>query len=418
MANETPGYPPITTLTQEREVAEADGHQELQLTPVSEIKNQLQAHSHQAVQLDGTNDSLSAQADRYVDSLLNLDAKSLDEKRGKKASVENMGVELQKKAAQASELLKQPLKKLTETSQDGSDVGNALINLKMKVEELDPGKFDFEDGWLARTMGRLPGVGTPIKRYFSKFESAQTAIAAIIRSLEQGREQLKRDNFTLMEDQKRMYQLTLDLEKTIQLGKLIDQKLEYRLSREVEANPEKTKFVQEELMFPLRQRLMDLEQQLAVNQQGVLATEVIIRNNKELIRGVDRALNVTISALHVAATVAMALANQKIVLDKIEAVNKTTSDLISGTAAKLKTQGVEIQKRAASTQLDMNALKSSFQDIREAMDNLSQYRIQALPQMAQTINELDQLTGEAKKSIEKMQDGNRVRPEIEIAVED
>ena len=43
-------------------------------------------------------------------------------------------------------------------------------------------------------------------------------------------------------------------------------------------------------------------------------------------RGVDRSLDVTVNALQVAVTVALALANQKIVLDKVEAINKTTSD--------------------------------------------------------------------------------------------
>ena len=41
---------------------------------------------------------------------------------------------------------------------------NALVDHKLKVEELDPGKFDFEPGWFSRAVGRLPGVGTPVKR--------------------------------------------------------------------------------------------------------------------------------------------------------------------------------------------------------------------------------------------------------------
>ncbi len=73
--------------------------------------------------------------------------------------------------------------------------------------------------------------------------------------------------------------------------------------------------MQNDLLFPLRQRIQDLQQQLPVNQQGLLTTELVIRNNRELIRGVNRALNVTVYALQVAATSALALANQKIVLE-------------------------------------------------------------------------------------------------------
>jgi uncharacterized protein YaaN involved in tellurite resistance len=295
-------------------------------------------------------------------------------------------------------------------------VANALINLKMKVEELDPGKFDFEAGWLTRTLGRLPGVGTPIKRYFSKFESAQTVIGTIIRSLENGKDQLQRDNITLFEDQKQMQEAAKKLEKAVQLGMLIDQKLQYKLEREIPVTDPKHKFVAEELLFPLRQRIIDLQQQLAVSQQTVLATEIIIRNNKELTRGVDRALNVTISALETAASVAMALANQKIVLDKINSVNQTTSDLIQGTAARLKTQGVEIHKQASGAQLNLEALKSSFQDIKTAMQDVSTFRTNALPQMANTILELDKISKDANQALQKMEEGNKAKPQIKLEV--
>ena len=56
-------------------------------------------------------------------------------------------------------------------------------------------------------------------------------------------------------------------------------------------DPENVKFVTEEVLFPLRQRIMDMQQMIVVNQQGVMATEVVIRNNKELMRGVERARN-------------------------------------------------------------------------------------------------------------------------------
>ena len=111
---------------------------------------------------------------------------------------------------------------------------------------------------------------------------------------------------------------------------------------------------------------------------------------------------------------AMALANQKIVLDKVESVSKTTSDLISGTASRLKTQGVDIQKQASTAQLNIDSLKSAFADIRTAMEDVSTFRVKALPQMANTILELDKISGEAEKSIKKMEEGNRAKPEIDI----
>ena len=85
------------------------------------------------------------------------------------------------------------------------------------------------------------------------------------------------DNITLGEDQKQMREATLRLEQAVKLGQLVDQKLEYRLSRDLASEEERSKFVQEELLFPLRQRIQDLQQQLLVSQQGVLTSELITR---------------------------------------------------------------------------------------------------------------------------------------------
>jgi uncharacterized protein YaaN involved in tellurite resistance len=284
----------------------------------------------------------------------------------------------------------------------------------MKVEELDPAKLDLSPGAFTRVLGMIPGIGSPLKRYFSRYESAQTVIDAIVSSLQQGREQLRRDNVTLGEDQGLMRGLTRKLDRQIKLGQLIDQKLSGKLGGEIPAGDVRHKFVQEELLFPLRQRIMDLQQQLAVNQQGVLSLGLIMRNNEELMRGVNRAVDVTVSALQVAVTAALALANQKIVLDKVNALNQTTSDLISGTAERLRNQGAEIQKQAASSMLSLESLKSAFANINAAMDEIARYRQEALPRMAQTILEFDKLSAQGEAAIQRYEAGEKARPKLTI----
>ena len=210
------------------------------------------------------------------------------------------------------------------------------------------------------------------------------------------------------------------LEQAIKLGQILDHKLEYKLSREIPADDPRTKFVQEDLLFPLRQRIQDLQQQLLVNQQGYLTIEMIVRNNRELMRGVDRAVNVTVNALQVAVTLAMALAHQKVTLEKIQAVTQTTNSLLSSTAERLKTQGVEIQKQASSTALDMDVLKKAFSDINEALEDVSRYRQEALPQMANSILEMDEMASQAEQAIQRAEKSHHVgsRLSIEVLEED
>ena len=396
----------------------ATAQETLKLEDAKQIKAELNLEDAGQVHAKpGDDPALDAKAEQLTQSLLSFGDADSKKKTDIKAAVETMGYEMQREAAAQSEMLKQPMRAMMKRSEDGGEVAKTLIDLKLHVETLDPARYDFDAGWFSRMMGKLPGVGTPLKRYFSRFETSQTIVDAIIKSLENGRESLKRDNITLQGDQERMRELTCKLEKAVKLGQLLDEKITDKLETEIPADDPRAAFVKEEILFALRQRIMDLQQQLAVNQQGVLATEIIIRNNKELMRGVNRALNVTVSALQVAVTVALALENQKIVLDKVNAVSATTNSLIANTDARLKTQGVEIHKQAASAQLNIETLKQAFADINEAMRDVAEFRTRALPQMAQSILEMDSLANEAEKSIKKMENAKRAEPEIRIDIE-
>ncbi|HTN28496.1 MAG TPA: toxic anion resistance protein [Burkholderiales bacterium] len=356
---------------------------------------------------------IEGQAEKVVGHLMTVDPKDADTIAQGRNTIQAMGLELQRESARRSAMLKEPVQKLYKSATEGGDVANALVDLRMKVEELDPGKFDLEPGWVTRTMGRLPFLGTPLKRYFSRYESSRTMLDAIVRSLRVGREQLQRDNVTLTDDQKALRQINEKLEKAIKLGQLVDAKLSVKLEKELPAGDPRRAFVENEWLFPLRQRIMDLQQQLVVNQQGVLSIDLIMKNNVELVRGVDRAINVTVSALQVAVTLALALANQRITLEKVQAVNETTDKLIGDTAKNLRTQGAEIHKMAAGTTLNIETLKQSFADIRAALDDVSRFRQEALPQMAQAIVELDKLSDEAGKAIQNIDNARKVGAMLE-----
>ena len=358
-------------------------------------------------------EQLQQRAEAYADQLIAVDPDDQDARVSSIDAVEGMGRDLQRRAASKSRMLQTPLKDLASETEEGGPVAKSLADLRLEVEKMDPTSLNLEPGWLNRTLGLIPGLGTPLQRYFMRFETSQGVIDAIIRSLESGRDQLKRDNVTLNEDQKSMRELTLILTEQVALARALDAAITTRLE-ELEPGDQRRTFIEEELVFVLRQRTMDLQQQLAVNQQGVLATALIVRNNRELVRGVDRAVDVTISALQIAVAVAMAVAHQKVVLDKVEALNRTTSDLIAGTAERLKTQGTQIHQQAAGTMLDMESLKSAFSDINIALDEISRYRQEALPQMAHSILELDQLTSEAEQAIEKHERGTATVSTLDV----
>ena len=73
--------------------------------------------------------------------------------------------------------------------------------------------------------------------------------------------------------------------------------------------------------------------------------------------------------------VAQALANQKLVLDQITALNTTTSNLIESTSELLATQSVDINKQAASATVGIEKLQAAFANIYQSMDAIDTFKV-------------------------------------------
>lgn len=365
---------------------------------------------------------LVALAEKYATELMSIKAEDFKAQAANREAVDNMGLEVVNASARKSEMLREPIKRLARldrTVKDGDavvDVAKVLTDLKIQVEEHDPNQWDFEGGWFSRMLGRTPVLGDRVKAYFIQFEEARTVIDDIARSLRTGKGQLARDCEILRADQIEMRELTLKLQKLVKVGMLMDKHFEAKIGTLGESDSQRV-FIQKELLFPLRQRVMALQTQLGINQMGVIAYETIVDTNHELIRGIDLALTSTISGLTVATTLTIALAHQQVQLDKLLAVNQATAELIKRTAARLRKQGVEIQKVASGEMIPVEVMKTAFADIRGALEDIQRFRVESLPKMAQSIKDLDQLTTDAEHAIQDMEKGKAARPRINIDLE-
>ncbi|MCD1260548.1 toxic anion resistance protein [Paenibacillus athensensis] len=344
---------------------------------------------------------LKEAAEANVAAIWSLDVESLDKRKEILQSIDTFGLRTMKSSSDKNALLQVSVGQLSKVGDEGGPVARDLAELHMQLKDLDPSVIDFaKRGFLGKLLN-------PLRSYFVKFEKADVVIADIVASLDKGRAGLKNDNTTLELEQQALRDLTKTLKKEIQLGMFMDESIsaQLELARQRGEDPEKVRFITEEVLFPMRQRVMDLQQMLVVNQQGIIAFEVVIRNNRELMRGVDRAKTVTISALKIAVTVAAALYNQGIVLKKIVLLNQTTTDFIAATSRMLNTQGVEIQKQAMETGVSADTLKQAFADALAAFDSISTYKQQALPKMRDTIQQFQTLADEGEKQIVRIEKG-------------
>lgn len=311
--------------------------------------------------------------------------------------------DIQAAAQISNRLLEQPARSLRGGLMDEtSSVSRSLLELRKTLEDLDPSR---QGDLLApkRLLGLFP-MGNRLKDYFLRFESAQSHLDAILKSLYDGQDELRKDNAAIEEEKIQAWSIMERLEQYIYIGRRIDAALEAQLGELDRTDPEKARIVREELLFYIRQKVQDLLTQLAVTVQGYLAMDMIRKNNLELIKGVDRTATTTLSALRTAVIVAQALANQRLVLEQVSALNSRTGDLIASTAEMMKTQAGAIHEKAANATLDLQQLRGAFTQIYATLDLMANYKIKALANMQTTVNALSQDIEMARGHLNRIRD--------------
>lgn len=328
---------------------------------------------------------LDEKAKKFVDELIATDTRSGTFVQGSHA-IHNLGQEEIRQASNvSSRMLERPMNTQKGLKGENDTVSTGLIDLRRTIEELDPTK---QGGFGVRKILGIIPVGRKVEDYFMRYQSAQSHLNAILNTLYRGQDELRKDNASIEQEKVHLWQLMQKLRQYVQVARSIDENLSARMP-EIEArDPELARVAKEELLFAIRQRTTDLLTQLAVSVQGYLALDLVRRNNLELIKGVDRATTTTISALRTAVIVSQALSNQKLVLDQISALNSTTSNMIESTSNLLRTQGAQIQQQASSATVDVERLQNAFNNIYQALDDVSNYRMAALDSFAQTIDTL------------------------------
>ena len=342
---------------------------------------------------------LDAKVDGFMAALTSTAARS-PEFAHQADAVRTMGdADIRKAAETSNRMLDKPVTALREGGlAQGSQVGKTLLELRRTVEELDPS----EAGACARWMDRLP-FGDKVEDYFRKYQSSQSQLNAILHSLRNGQDELTKDNVSLNLEKANLWSVMGRLNQYVYVAERLDARLSAKIAELELSDPEAAKALSQDVLFYVRQKHQDLLTQLAVSIQAYLAIDVIIKNNVELIKGVDRASTTTVSALRTAVIVAQALGNQKLVLDQITALNTTTSGMIQRTSEMLRENSAAIQEQAASSTIGMEQLQAAFTNIYATMDSIDEFKIKALDSMSQTIGVLENEVTKSKEYLDRVQ---------------
>ncbi len=336
---------------------------------------------------DKQKDELKGKTAFNIQAIKKLDMNSLTAKSGIVKAIDNFGLETMKRSASQNTIMQSKIMGVSSLWGESSSIVAGLLCLKTQMKNLSPDDIDTGGS------GLLGKLFNPAKSYFDKYNKAEESINEIIQTLDKGKSVLKNDNITLEIEQQSLKKFTLELSKEIEFGTQMDTDLsDYLNSFDTELSEEKRQFISDEVLYPLKQRLFDLNQLMMVNQQGMVSLEILKKNNRELIRGIDRAQTVTLAVLRTAILVAGSLYNQKLVLKKIKSLGNMTDSMMAGTSGLLRQQGTQIGGMAAqSGSLSMETLKAAFEDTFETLDIISGYKDQAVNGMDEAIRKLESL---------------------------
>jgi uncharacterized protein YaaN involved in tellurite resistance len=383
---------------------------ELVLAPPAPVQIVKQEQAAGAIPVDDAKKrELAQKAAAFANDLASIDARSPEFTKKVESSASMGAKDLRASANVSSRMLDRPAAVIKASKgRGGGDaqtrVATTLVELRQTVTELDPNRADLHGA--KKVLKWLPG-GDKIQKYFAKYESAQSQLNAIIKSLESGQDELRKDNAAIETEKANMWTTMGKLSEYQQLAAALDEAVTQKLAElEAAGRTDDATAVKSDALFAIRQRRQDIMTQMAVSVQGYMALDLVRKNNVELIKGVDRAQTTTISALRTAVIVSQALARQKLVLDQISALNATTSNLIESTSQQLKIQGTQINEQAASSTIDVQKLQAAFDNVFQTMDAIDTFRAQAVDSMAQTVTALEGQIERAKPYLERTRRGD------------
>jgi uncharacterized protein YaaN involved in tellurite resistance len=340
--------------------------------------------------------------DSKVDSFLTALAAAQTRSPQFAAQAENvraMGdADIRRAAETSNRLLQAPVRALQEGGlAEGSKVGQTLLDLRRTVEDLDPSQATGG----RKLLGLIP-FGDKVVDYFRRYQAAQSHLDGILHSLRNGQDELAKDNVALNMEKQNLWGTMGRLNAYIYVAERLDARVSEQIGALELTDPERARALSQDVLFYIRQKHQDLLTQLAVSIQSYLAIDVIIKNNLELVKGVDRASTTTVSALRTAIIVAQALNNQKLVLDQIGALNTTTSDLIQRTSEMMRDNSAQIQQQAASATIGLPQLQAAFANIYATMDSIDTFKMQALDTMATTIQTLESEVVKSREYLDRV----------------
>lgn len=257
-----------------------------------------------------------------------------------------------------------------------SAVHAQLARLRAVLERLNPGAGD--ELLKPRKFLGLFARGDALASYFDRYRDAEGEIETALSTMATSRDTLLRDNIAVTAYRKTVWPMLASLAEAIGMCASLDERFE-RLAGQLDASdPAKAGRLRSTALFEVRQRHGDLLTQMAVSQQSYAMLGIVLTNNLELVKGIDRASATTVAALQTAIVAAQTLANQRIVLDRIGGVTTAAAALSEGASGASARGNARVALDSAEASQQVAALRSAIADVAASVDALDSQQQSAL----------------------------------------
>lgn len=344
---------------------------------------------------------LDEDVDAFMEDILSAELHS-DGMNKMVDTIENLGNDTVRANSRATNrLLEMPLR---EAKNNGSgatnDILGKLSELRNLAIKLDPkSQNTYKNNTILGF--KIPfGAGKKVDDVLQNFRNSKDQLDDIRKSLLNGRDGLQEDIATLDTERAQHYARMSELEQWSYLAAELYRRLTEKVVEIEGTDPLRAKAIKDEILFPLNQKRMDFVQDTVVAMNTYMGYQTIITNNKQLIRGVNRAINTTMGALTSSIIISQALDNQQEILNGIQALSATTSQIMEAGAVRMEIQAQEIAKSASNSTLEIEALQRTTEALVRTVEGVQNFRADSLKSMDSSIEVLRGLVAKGKEGLD------------------
>jgi uncharacterized protein YaaN involved in tellurite resistance len=248
-----------------------------------------------------------------------------------------------------------------------------------------------------RFLRKIPGLRklvVSVEQIKAKYDTIEKNIDGIVKKLEAGRQIAIRDNNLLQKQFENNCDYVDQLEDLIIAGKLKSDELE-NVINEMKGNPDEFEDYQisdiEEYKNSLDKRLTDLTMLRYAFKQSLTQIRIIQRTNIMSANNTESQIAMTVPLWKNQLSLAVALYDQKNVLEISGKVADTTNEILTKNAEMMKMQAIEVAKQNQRSVIDIETLRKSTADLLATVEGVQKANKEGAEKRASAEAELRKL---------------------------